>query len=99
MDPNTKENAAIPGLQVTEISEKEKSLFGINYGLRITNSQHLEPNGPNINEGFVITTINGIPVNSIEHFWKMLKENDGVMLGGIYSDGTHDHYFMEHIAI
>ena len=92
-------NAAIFGMQVSEISKKERSSMGINYGLKVINSRHVELNDPNINEGFIITTVNEVPIKSIQHFEEMLKDSDGVMIGGIYSDGTHDHYYLENVSL
>jgi hypothetical protein len=87
--------AAISGIQVTEISGKEKSSLGINYGLKVINCSLLRFNDPNVNEGFIITTVNGVPIKSIQHFGDLLKENDGVILSGFYGDGIHDHYYLE----
>jgi len=91
--------AAISGIQVTEISGKEKSTLGINYGLKVTNCKSMRFNDPNVNEGFIITTVNGVPIKSIQHFGELLKENDGVMLDGFYGDGTHDHYYLEDLHL
>lgn len=43
----------------------------------------------------IITRVNGVTIKSFKHFGELLKENDGVMLGGIYGDGTHDEYYFE----
>ena len=87
--------AAVLGMQVTEMSEEEKHSMGIKYGLKVVHSQPVQLYDPNINEGFIITKVNGTPIKSFQHFEELLKGKDGVMLGGIYEDGTHDHYYFE----
>jgi S1-C subfamily serine protease len=91
-------STAISGIQVSEISDSEKKSLGIRYGLKVVSSQSLAVYDPNVNEGFIITTVNGVPVKSVEHFRALLSEHDGVMLGGFYCDGTHDHYYFENLS-
>ena len=73
--------------------------MGVNYGLKVTKCNVQRPTDPNVNEGFIITSVNGVPIKSIKHFRELLKENDGVMLGGFYSDGIHDHYYLEDVNL
>jgi len=89
---------AIYGMQITEIPQEEKKSLGVKYGLKVINFEPSQLSDPSINQGFIITKVNGIPVKSLEHFEELLKEKSGVMLDGIYGDGTHDHYYLEDIV-
>lgn len=87
---------AIYGMQVTEIPQEEKKMLGIKYGLRVLNYQPTQLSDPNINQGFIITKVNRIPVKSLKHFEELFRKKNGVMLAGFYDDGIHDHYYFDH---
>ncbi len=80
---------------VSELSANEKRCLGIRYGLRITSTEVREINNTNINEGFIITKVDGVPINSLRHFRELMHMKAEAMLDGIYDDGTHAHYYIE----
>lgn len=87
--------SAPSGINVSELSTEEKRALGIKYGLRITDTELRQVNKTNINEGFIVTKIDGVPISSLRHFRALLHMKAEAMLEGIYNDGTHAHYFIE----
>ena len=82
------------GMGLAELSGTERQLF-CKQGLKVTNAEFWRSKGTNINQDFIITRVNGVPVESMGHFRELIKGKDYIRISGIYKDGTHDHYFIE----
>ncbi len=74
------------GLDIEELSAKEKAQLGVESGVKVTN---IKPGKiaefTDIKKGFVITQIDDQPVNNVNDFLNVLKSKNGkVMVEGIY---------------
>ena len=83
----------IIGTKVCELSSEEKQNLNIAFGVKILGPIYGLLTETNLNVGFIITKINGKILESMEQLEKQLREEQGVMIEGIYPDGTHDRYF------
>ncbi len=84
------------GIQVTELTEDEKNVLNVEYGIKITElKQGLIRRNTMIRKGFVILKIDNEPVLSIADFIKKMEmKRGGVLLEGIYPEhpGTRQYY-------
>ncbi len=74
------------GLEVEELSDKEKTQLGVESGVKVTN---IKPGKiaefTDIKKGFIITQVDDQPVNNINDFVNVLKSKNGkVLVEGIY---------------
>ncbi len=74
------------GLDIEELSAKEKAQLGVESGVKVTN---IKPGKiaefTDIKKGFVITQIDDQPINNVDEFLNTLKSKNGkVMVEGIY---------------
>jgi hypothetical protein len=83
----------IIGTELCELSGAEKERLGINFGVKIVGPISGLLSGSNLSEGFIITKIDGKAISSLEQLELQLADEQGVMIEGIYPDGTHDRYF------
>jgi serine protease Do len=74
------------GVELQDLSPKEKTDLGIASGVRISGLSDGKLNEfTDIKKGFVVTQIDDVPVNSVKDFIKMLQDKSGkVMLEGVY---------------
>jgi hypothetical protein len=82
------------GTNIRELSEDEKKILGVKFGLKIIGPTTGILKDTNLCEGFVITTINDRKVHSLNQLEELLMSGQGALIKGIYPDGTHDHYFI-----
>lgn len=77
------------GLMLQPINQNDKSRLGIDNGLKITEIRQGRFMGSGINEGFVITTVNGDPVNSQQDLENALNSNRSrrTRMEGVYPNG------------
>ena len=76
------------------LSDEELRARGLRYGVRIqgpVKGYFLETN---IRPGFIITTLDNEPLVTLGQLKQALENRRGVMLSGIFEDGTHDHFFL-----
>lgn len=83
------------GVELDELDRKTAKTLGINAGLRIKKlSDGKLKRQTDIKVGFIITHVNGKPVESIDKFVKYLENvNGGVMVAGIYEDYPGSYYY------
>ncbi|MDP1746916.1 MAG: PDZ domain-containing protein [Bacteroidota bacterium] len=74
------------GIKVVELSEKEKKKLKLTSGLKVAEISKGEIyNSTNIKKGFIITKINGKPVNTEQTLVKAFEnKKSGITLEGIY---------------
>lgn len=76
-----------------EVGTDDKKALRINYGLKIVklNEGKLKQNG--IQNGFIITKANRMPVTSVQDFERIVATaNEGLFLTGIYPNGRVAYY-------
>lgn len=86
------------GANLQELTDKEKQLLGVSNGLKVAK---LLPgklkNETDMREGFVITKVDGKPVNSVKEFVQIVESKkgseDGVTLQGVYPDYPGKYYY------
>jgi Do/DeqQ family serine protease len=77
------------GLMLQPVNQNDMSRLGIKNGLKIMEIRQGRFMGSGINEGFVITTVNGNPVNSRDDLENALKNNRSrrTRMEGVYPNG------------
>jgi len=82
------------GLNLEELSAQEKKKLGLKVGLKVVGPiTGILREETNICEDFIITAVNGHPVTNLNEFEELIEGVEGVMLEGLYPDGTPDHYY------
>jgi serine protease Do len=83
------------GIEVETILPEEKIKFKISGGVRVKNILKGKIYSyTSIHEGFIITKVNGNPVNTTEDFIKELEgKKEGIMLEGIYPGYSGVYYY------
>jgi hypothetical protein len=87
------ESTTLVSANICELTPEEKRKLGIPFGFKILRPIPAILKDCNLSEDFIITRINSEPVESIEQLVQLLKNEQGVIIEGIYPDGTHDNYF------
>ncbi len=80
-----------------ELQPDEKRRYGLSAGVKVIGPQlagDLRWN-QNICSGFIISTVNGKAVTGLSNFKRLLKTGQGLFVGGMYPDGTHDTYYID----
>ena len=81
------------GANFEPLSEKDMQKLGLSSGVRVKELQQGKLRKAGVREGYIITHINRIPVNSLSDIDKALKDaSGGVYLRGIYSNGLVEYY-------
>lgn len=81
------------GATFEPVTNTEKKKLGINSGVRVTSVRPGKFMKVGISKGFVITSVNKTPVNSVTDISDVLKDVDGgVIIEGVYSDGSKSYY-------
>jgi len=87
------DNLSVLGATFTPLSKNEKENMGLTSGVKVNKLQPGKLLKAGVREGYIITHINKIPVNTVEDIVKGLKDaNGGVYLRGIYSNGLVEYY-------
>ena len=81
------------GTKLRELSSDEKKSLGLSCGVEVLGPITGLLAESSINEGFIITKIDGKVLESMEQLEYQLRNKEGVMIEGIYSDGTNDRYY------
>ncbi|MFP4088839.1 MAG: hypothetical protein ACLFUB_06725 [Cyclobacteriaceae bacterium] len=80
-----------------ELNLEERQKYGVSSGLKLIATppqENLRWNA-NICPGFIILTVNGKVVPSLQNFISMLKTNQSLHLRGMYQDGIHEAYAID----
>ncbi len=81
------------GAEFGEVSEKEAARLGINGGVKVVRLGPGKLRSAGIKEGFIITKIDGIEVNSAEEISQILQnKRGGILVEGIYQNGVRAYY-------
>jgi S1-C subfamily serine protease len=89
----TSEVVEILGATFESLSSAEKKKLGIESGVRVTSLKPGKFMKVGITKGFVVTSVNKIPVNSVKDISDVLKDVDGgVIIEGVYNDGSKSYY-------
>lgn len=81
------------GANFAPLSKKEMEKMGLTSGVRVTELAPGKLLKAGVKEGYVITHINRVPVNSLSDMDKALKDaSGGVYLRGIYPNGLVEYY-------
>ncbi len=83
----------ILGANFAPLSEKEKRSLGISNGVRVISVKEGKFSKVGIKEGFVLTSVNKIPVNSVKELAKVLEDTEGgVIIEGVDRNGAKSYY-------
>ncbi|MEX0982896.1 MAG: Do family serine endopeptidase [Bacteroidales bacterium] len=89
----TNEVIEVLGAQFEPVSNAEKRRLGIDSGVRVTALQPGKFMKVGVKEGFVLTSVNKTPVNSVKDITDVLRDVDGgVIIEGVYGDGSKSYY-------
>ena len=81
------------GAQFEKINQKDKEIFGIQAGVKVTDLYEGKLRKAGVRKGYVIFSINRQLVSNIEDVENAIKNaNGGVYLKGIYSSGIVEYY-------
>ncbi len=83
------------GAEFQNLTGKEKSDLGIDGGVKVTKlSDGILAHQTEIQEGFIITKVDGKPVNNIDDLKKTLEgKKGGTMIEGVYPDRAGVYYY------
>ena len=81
------------GASFRPLSEKEKRSLGVSSGLKVDSLKPGKFSKVGIKEGFVVTSINKRPVNSVKDIAEILKDTEGgVIIEGVDQNGSRAYY-------
>lgn len=81
------------GASFAPVSEREKRSLGIPNGVKVTSVKSGKFMKVGIREGFVLTSVNKRPVNSVKEIVEILDGNEGgVIIEGVDRNGTRSYY-------
>lgn len=84
---------SVLGANFSPLSKKELEKLGLNSGVRVTELAPGKLLKAGVREGYIITHINRLPVNSLGDIDKALKDaSGGVYIRGIYPNGLVEYY-------
>lgn len=94
IEPGERSIDEILGATFETVREEEKDRLGIKNGVQVSSLRAGKLRKAGIREGFIITRIDRKPVNSPQDIAKLLrnKENEGVLIEGIYPNGVRTYY-------
>jgi hypothetical protein len=75
------------------LSSKEKAKFNIDYGFKITSLENGKLRSAGISVGFIVLSVDRIPVRSIQDLKDALgNRGGGVLIEGVYPNGLRAFY-------
>jgi serine protease Do len=81
------------GASFEPLTEKEKRSLGIQNGLKVTSVTSGKFQKVGIKEGFILTSVNKKPVNSVKDITEILKDTEGgVIIEGVERTGSRAYY-------
>jgi Do/DeqQ family serine protease len=81
------------GASFATLSEKEKRSLGVSNGLKVASVKPGKFMKVGIQEGFVLTSINKKPVNSVKDIAEILNDTEGgVIIEGVDQNGSRSYY-------
>jgi len=86
-------SASYLGASFESISDKEKSRLRIDHGIKIVKLQSGKLSTSGIREGFIITSVDKRPIESLDDLVTYLdNKKGGVLIEGIYENGVKGYY-------
>lgn len=83
----------ILGATFEPLSANDKKRMGVEHGLRVISLEAGKLQQVGVQKGFVITSVNKIPVKSVKGLSDILRNVEGgVMIEGVYGDGSKTYY-------
>ena len=81
------------GARFEPVTDREKRELGIDNGVRVIALRPGKFMKVGIREGFIVTSVNKTPVNSVTDISNVLEDVEGgVIIEGVYGDGTKSYY-------
>ncbi|MGQ1890473.1 Do family serine endopeptidase [Thermophagus sp. OGC60D27] len=81
------------GASFEEVSKKEMMRLRISHGIKVTNVSAGKFREAGVQEGYIITKANRVPINSVEDLRKVVEMvEEGLFLSGIYPNGQVAYY-------
>ena len=81
------------GANFEPVSDREKRSLGLQNGVKVTSVKSGKFMKVGIKEGFIITNVNKKPVYNVKDITDILKGTEGgVIIEGIYDDGSRSYY-------
>lgn len=81
------------GASFEPVTDREKRILGIRNGLKVSSVVPGKFMKVGIREGFILTTVNKRPVNSVTDIKRILDETEGgVIIEGVYRDGSRSYF-------
>ena len=81
------------GASFEPVTDRDKRSLGIRSGLKVTSVKSGKFMKVGIKEGFVLTSVNKKPVNSVKDITKILEESEGgVIIEGVDRNGSKSYY-------
>jgi len=81
------------GANFAPVSDSEKRALGIKNGVKVTSVKSGKFAKVGIKEGFVLTSVNKTPVNSVKDITKILEDTKGgVIIEGVDRNGSKSYY-------
>ena len=88
-------SSSLFGTTFEEVSQKEKQDLGIKSGVKVKEVGQGKLREARIRNGFIITTVNDRPVNSVSDIRKIVdavESNGRILINGVYSNGQVGYY-------
>jgi Do/DeqQ family serine protease len=80
------------GAAFSKVSDEEKSRLRIRNGLKITSLTEGKLKSSGIREGFIITSVDKKPVDSVSDLQFLEEKRGGVLIEGVYPNGFRAYY-------
>ncbi len=81
------------GAEFKEITDKQKSELGINYGIQVVELYDGKLKDGGIKKGYIITRMNRTPIHSIDDLKRVLSiSSGGILIEGVLPNGVVAYY-------
>lgn len=81
------------GAEFAPVTDREKRSLGIRNGVKVISVKQGKFAKVGIKEGFVLTSVNKIPVNSVKEIARVLEDTEGgVIIEGVDRNGSKSYY-------
>lgn len=83
------------GVELMDLTDSEKNRYGVDGGIKVaTIGSGIISKNTDMEEGFIITEVDGRPVNSVQQINAILKnKSGGVLVAGIYPNDPTNYYY------
>jgi len=88
----------IQGGSFYALTPEELRARGLRFGVKVKGPLNSALLKINLRPGFIITAVDEQPLRSLDQLKQYFEKGLGMMISGIYEDGTHDHYFVDKLS-